>query len=1115
MTYREIRFIGLAAVLLLIPVTGIFLLPVNTQENLEFRSEKSQRLKAPFGYPDKFMEFFAAVEGRDEGYAPYPQGYKMEEFRRAKLANAKRGSTTELAWVERGPGRVGGRTRAILVDHTDPTANSWFVGAVGGGVWKARRYITTFGETVVEWTPLTDHLPSLAVSTMAGASVNHPDVIYFGTGEGFGNVDASTGAGMFKTIDGGNTWTHLTSTSNNPDWAFINRIVVDPNNPDIVVAVTHANAVVTSTSPLRSSIFRSEDGGQSFSTVFTSEEGRIQDLRAKPDDFNVQFAAVNGTGVLRSTDGGKTWENTFSALVYGGARIELAISQSHPEVVWASVQGTGARSTLGGDPVADIYRSVDAGESWRFVDNLESVPDFFRGFLGVQGWYDNAITVHPFSPDTVYLGGINRWKAWIEGDGTLRIGTVGRFENNASSFLDLVNFGASHVGGQVDLGPYDDEATNIEVDEMTSVEIRFGPNLTQFAHRFSVPPNGGAAGDGGAGIAFEDYMYRDYVEVPFQVWDTDNNRQLMVSFRDQANNGMWDLIPFNTDGSGSTHSREYIFISKHDYNAGAPLSDYTVDGGFSSGLMYFMWPFLTEGDEVTWDPSSPPSGTLEIDFTFVEGESRNMDLWENSVVHVDHHNFTVVPIDESSNEFHILNGNDGGFAYSRDGGETWVEGDAFPGYNTSQFYDATKRPGFPMYLGGTQDNGTWASYNNANSRRGWRDMLGGDGFDVVWKGADSLMGSIQFNNIQRSVDGGVSWEPAGNILSWPGQFLTSIGWTPESGAAVFSISPGSLTSNGGLLRSLDFGLTWQATLASPEAWVGGNGGRVRVSLADPSVVWAGYRLRTTNGAGRLHVTENALDPPRGEGGQNPVELRPVNSPSFAPTSQISGLATHPFSRATAYVTFSVSCQPKLLRTEDMGQTWEDLSGFVGTDGCRSSNGFPNARVWDVEVFPEVPRIIWAGTDLGIFESRDHGQTWAYADNGLPAVSVWRIRIVDGEVVLATHGRGVWSLDLTEVLTSVEEEAGASLPTSFELLENYPNPFNPSTTIGFKLAADSHISVSVFDVLGRKVATLTDQPYSRGTHQITWDASAMGSGQYIYRMEADGKLIGAKAMVLVK
>lgn len=1101
MTYREIRFIGLAAILLVIPVIGIvFLLPVNTQKELEYRSEKSKHLKAPFGYPDKFAEYFAAVEGLDEGYAPYPQGSKMEEFRRAMLANAKRGSTTQLAWVERGPGRVGGRTRAILVDRTDPTASTWFVGAVGGGVWRARRYIDSFDQAAIEWTPLTDHLPSLAVSTMAGASVNHPDVIYVGTGEGFGNVDASSGVGMFKTSDGGNTWTHLTSTSNNINWAYINRIVVDPDNPDIVVAVTNT------------SIFRSEDGGQSFSTVATDQGGRIQDLRARPDNFNVQFATVNGTGILRSTDGGKTWENAFGGLVYGGNRIEIAISHSHPDVVWASVQGSGAR-TFGQTPISDIYRSVDAGDSWSFVDNLESVQESFGTFLGAQGWYDNAITVHPFSPDTVYIGGVRRWKAWIEGDGTVQIGTVGRFANNASDFLNLVPFGASHAGGRIDLGPYDPDATDIDEDEMTSVEIRFGPNLTQSAHRFSVPPNGGTAGDGGAGIAFADYMYRDYVEVPFQVWDTDNNRQLMVSFRDQANDGAWDLIPQNTSGAGNTHSREYIFISKHDYNANTPLSDYMTDGGFSSGLMYFMWPTLSVGDEVTWDPDSPSPGTLEIDFVSIKGETRNMALWENGNVHVDHHNFTLIPIDESSNEFHILNGNDGGFAYSRDGGETWAEGDAFPGYNTSQFYDAIKRPGFSMYLGGMQDNGTWASYNNANSRRGWRDMLPGDGFDVVWKGADSLMGSIQGNIIQRSINGGTTWNIASNIVDWPGQFLTSIGWTPESGAAVFSISPDPAA---GLLRSLDFGGSWHnIPPSSPNAWAASNGGKVRVSLADPSVVWAGYRMRSASGAARLHVSVNALNPARGEGVQEPVTLRPVSSPSFAPTNQLSGLATHPFARATAYVTFAVSCQPKILRTEDMGQTWEDLSGFVGTDGCRSSNGFPNARVWDVEVFPEVPRIIWAGTDMGIFESRDHGQTWAYADNGLPAASVWRIRIVDSEVVVATHGRGVWSLDLTQVLTAAEEEAGTSVPTSFELLENYPNPFNPSTTIGFKLAADSHISMSVFDVLGRKVATLTDQPYSRGTHQITWDASAVSSGQYIYRMEADGKLIGAKAMVLVK
>jgi len=1090
MTCREFGFIGLAALFLIASVIGIsHMMPANTQEEIVYRSEKSKRMKGGFGYPDLYADFFKQAEGLDVGYEPYPQGYKMIEFQKAMLANAKRGATAKLDWIERGPGRVGGRTRAVLVDPRDPEFNTFYVGSVGGGVWKARRYIDELGHERIEWTPLTDHLPSLAVSAMAGASPNHPEVIYVGTGEGFFNSDASSGVGMFKTIDGGQSWIHLTSTTNNDLWRYINRIAVDPNNQDNVVAATDQ------------AIFRSEDGGLSWTRVFS---GYIQDLRAKPDDFNVQFATQNSIGILRSIDGGRTWQ--YSIRLHQIERIEIAISQSHPDVIWASVAGNPHFSGFD-----RMYRSTDMGEFWQEVEPINPGHNFF---LHGQGWYDNAITVHPFSPDTVYLGGVFRYEAWIEGDSE-EVGTVGRFSEN-TSFLSFVRFvgrgGLFHSA--VELGIYEPLATDIDLSEMTSVEIRFGPNLTQFAHRFSVPPTGGTNEDGGAGISFSDYRFEDYVEVPFQVWDTDNNRQLSVSFRDQANDGKWNLITRKTDGPGKEQSREYVFISKHDYNASAPLSDYMTNGGFTSGLMYYVWPTLREGDGIKFDPDSLDPGTVTISFVLAKDEDRDMALWEDWEVHVDHHHFTVIPIDENSNEFHILNGNDGGFAYSRNSGKTWIEGDAFPGFNTSQFYDATKRPGFPMYLGGTQDNGNWVSYNNANSRRGWR-YIGplADGFDVVWKGNDSLIFSTQFNDIYRSLDGGANWAESGNIADFEGQFMTSIGWTPESGDAVFSISPDPAV---GLLRSLDFGDSWNAIKPSePDAWLSNRStGRVRVSLADPSVVWAGYRLRSTNGRGRLFVSENALNPFPGEHVQDPVKFRPVNSPSFAPRSILTGLATHPFSRATAYVTFSVSCQPKLLRTEDMGQTWKDLSGFAETEGCQSSNGFPNAKVWDVEVFPEVPRIIWAGTDMGIFESRDHGQTWAYADNGLPAVSVWRIRIVDGEVVLATHGRGVWSLDINQVQTSLENVL-ADVPTSFELLDNYPNPFNPSTTIGFKLATDSHIQVSVFDVLGRKVATLTDQPYSSGTHEITWDASAVSSGQYIYRMEADGKLIGAKSMVLVK
>ncbi len=1101
---KETSFVTLSTLVLVILSVGVLsLLSIESQIPPGQKSEKSRYIKDRFGYPDKFQEYFADIEGLNDGYAPYPPGHKMREFQKSIERNAKRGrSTTELNWVERGPGNVGGRSRAIIPDPTDPTQNTWYVASVGGGVWRAQRS-ESFGLQKVEWTALTDHLPSLAATTL-DVSRNNPNVIYFGTGEGFGNSGASSGVGMFKSTDKGENWIHLTASavSTDPDWRYINRLVVHPDNPDVVVVATNG------------AIFRTEDGGKSFEKVYeTNREQAVQDLKVHKDDFNIQFASVDETAIIKSVNGGKTWKDSFRSFTYGARRIELAISESQPEVIWASVEGTGGgRRNIdryeNQVPIADLYRSTDNGNTWRLIEFSSDTPPEATTFLGNQGWYDNAIAVHPFSPDTVYIGGVFRWKAWVNNDDpTFGTKGVSHFANTAP-FLTFINAGFPLLSGTLDVGYLSEDAQDITVNEVTSIEVRFGPGLTQMAHRFTVSPKGGVNEDGGAGIDYADYMYSDYVEIPFQVWDTDGNRQLMVSFRDQANDGEWNLISFNVGGSGETHSREYVFISKYDYNASEPRPEYQENGGFRQGLMYAFWPVLNRLWQGEWDPSSLPAGIIDIDIIPLDGQYRTTELWENDNVHVDHHAFTMVPMDQRSNDFHILNANDGGAAFSLDGGEKWYEGDKIPGFSTAQFYDATKHPDLPRYIGGTQDNGTWLSEFGPSPRRGWpkEDALGGDGFDVVWKSSDSLLGSIQFNQIARTINGGNDWYFAGNIRDFEGQFLTSIGWTPKSKDAVFSISP-----DDGLLRSLDFGARWDVIKPPQKSqWGGGGGGKVRVSLADPSVVWAGYGLTQMNGGIVLHVSENARS------SLSKVKFEPVNAPSFSPAAPISGLATHPFTRATAYVMFSVPCEPKVLRTEDMGDTWEDLSGFLdnGEDECESTNGFPNARVQDLAIFPNIPWVIWAATDMGIFESRDHGETWDYADNGLPAVSVWRIRIVDDEIVLATHGRGIWTLPLNQVQTDIERVA-EEIPDSFELMSNYPNPFNPSTTIRFQVATESHIRVTVFDMLGRKVSTLTDQPYTQGIHQVEWDASSMASGQYIYRMEANDRLIGAKAMVLIK
>jgi len=94
-----------------------------------------------------------------------------------------------------------------------------------------------------------------------------------------------------------------------------------------------------------------------------------------------------------------------------------------------------------------------------------------------------------------------------------------------------------------------------------------------------------------------------------------------------------------------------------------------------------------------------------------------------------------------------------------------------------------------------------------------------------------------------------------------------------------------------------------------------------------------------------------------------------------------------------------------------------------------------------------------------------------------------------------------------------EESQLAVPQDFVLAQNYPNPFNPVTHIRFGLPKKGHVVVEIFNLLGQKVATLTDKDYTPGFHTLKWDASNMPSGVYIYRLNADGKILSRKMLLL--
>ncbi|NJM15487.1 MAG: T9SS type A sorting domain-containing protein [Bacteroidales bacterium] len=189
---------------------------------------------------------------------------------------------------------------------------------------------------------------------------------------------------------------------------------------------------------------------------------------------------------------------------------------------------------------------------------------------------------------------------------------------------------------------------------------------------------------------------------------------------------------------------------------------------------------------------------------------------------------------------------------------------------------------------------------------------------------------------------------------------------------------------------------------------------------------------------------------------------------------ISGMATHPKDENTAFVLFSFKEKPKILRTTNGGKSWDDISGFHGND--TSNNGFPDVMVHSLLVLPTDSFTLWAGTEIGLFESADDGQTWHYANNGLPSVSVFDMKVIDNQIVVATHGRGIWTLDLPSLIQQESEQVidkqdkQPAIDNSKELMV-YPNPVNGGVAnVVMKFAEKGRAEVRMVGIDGKIYST---------------------------------------------
>jgi hypothetical protein len=317
----------------------------------------------------------------------------------------------------------------------------------------------------------------------------------------------------------------------------------------------------------------------------------------------------------------------------------------------------------------------------------------------------------------------------------------------------------------------------------------------------------------------------------------------------------------------------------------------------------------------------------------------------------------------------------------------------------------------------------------------------------------------------------------------------------------------------GLFRSGSGGLQW--TFASS----GLGAGRIGSILAEDTLV-----LASTSGSGVFASRDNGTNWDSSSGGLRSLYVNALvrvrelvfagtrdgvyrsdnNGLTWLRTSQ--GMTDSVVLKLTARdtVLFSGTERGGIFRSTDLGATWEQKN--VGIDNPPGG----------IQIFGlgTDGKNVFASALAPVYLSRDDGDSWGNRSEGLPSVSWANFTslVVQGQWLYIATGDGVYRRPHEEI-TGVNS-GGEEIPTTARLYQNYPNPFNPSTTIKYELPKTSNVRLSVCDLLGREVTELLNERREAGAHEVKFDASALSSGMYFYRLQA-GEFVQTRKLLLVR
>ncbi|MGH9443790.1 MAG: WD40/YVTN/BNR-like repeat-containing protein [Thermoanaerobaculia bacterium] len=694
--------------------------------------------------------------------------------------------------------------------------------------------------------------------------------------------------------------------------------------------------------------------------------GRVSSVAGVPGDPNVFYVGAAGGGVFKTVDGGNSWKAIFEKEDTASIGA-VAVAPSNPNVVWVGTGEANIRNdTL---PGRGVYLSNDAGQSWKRM-GLERAGQI------------SSIVIDPDDPRTVFVGVFGHEWAPNADRGVFRTTDGGL----TWSKVLFVNDGT----GAIDLAM-----------EPGNPRVLFAAMWHAIRHPWELVSGGEGSGlyrstDGGTTWKHLTKGLPDGPLGRIAVAQAPTNPRHVYALIEAKKGMLWESLD---------RGDEWKEVSDSKFLNARPF--------------YFSRLFVSPEDE---------KKLYFLSFELVESDdggktARAIDRG----VHVDHHALWIDPKDSSR----MIQGNDGGVYVSADKGKSWRYLNNIP---IEQFYMVAADRSVPYNLcGGLQDNNAWCGPSNSLSRGGiagadWFVTAGGDGEyavpapsdpSIVY--SDSQNGFLNRLDLKTHINRSIRPSLEGVENKKPSELKYRFNWTSPIAVSASDANEVYLGANV-LFRSRDGGGHWDTISPdltrndkSKQQISGGpiehdlSGAEsyatilsITIAESDPRVIWVG--------------TDDGLVQVTRDGGSSWTNVT-KNIPKAPEWARVYQIGVSPFDAGTAYVAFDAHMldddRPYVYKTSDSGKTWTSISAGLPDD----------ASVNVVREDRNLRGFLVAGTDRGAWFSRDSGSHWRRIRADLPTVAVFDLKFVSHDLVLASHGRGLFVLDnitpLEELSPSVE------------------------------------------------------------------------------------------------